>query len=263
MGAEVVMGRFPELSSMGRTVRWGVPPWTGPQAWTYEVRNVLDEPVGTIACSLDVTEAALWLTCSRQQSAYEADTGLGVYYGDDLKEELTAHWLRSNLRLWQVDRERELGPGWRTLTVAPRKTSVGISLTPLEGETRGLALLVPEQMLRVAGRTLPLGPDRARPATVLEPGEWPWRLSALPFQGFYSAQVVLIDYALPKGGDPALTRVSVVVSGSEPIATPAGTFVAWRVEVGPDHVAWYDAESPHTLVALEDGIEKWVLVSVE
>jgi membrane protease YdiL (CAAX protease family) len=263
MGAEVVMGRFPELSSMGRPVQWALPPWNGPQAWTYEVRNVLDEPVGTIECTLDTQEESLWLTCSREQSAYEADTGRGVYYGGDLQEDLSAHWLRDSLRLWQVERQRQVNSGWRSVTIAPRKTSVDISLTPQEGEKQGFALRVPDRVLHIAGRTLSLGPDRTRIATLLEPGEWPWRFSALPFQGFYSAQAVLIDYDPPQGGDPALTRVSVVVYGSEPIATPAGTFIAWRVEVGPDHVAWYDAQEPHTLVALEDGMEKWVLVSVE
>jgi len=55
----------------------------------------------------------------------------------------------------------------------------------------------------------------------------------------------------------------VLVYGSELVSTPAGTFVAWRVEVGEERVAWYDVESPHTLVKLENGIETWVLVSSE
>jgi hypothetical protein len=98
---------------------------------------------------------------------------------------------------------------------------------------------------------------------VIECGEWPWRFSALPFQGVYSEQAILLDPDPPESSDPTLTRASVVVYGSEPLSTPAGTFIAWRVEVGPDHVAWYDAKAPHTLVALEDGIEKWVLTSAE
>jgi hypothetical protein len=98
---------------------------------------------------------------------------------------------------------------------------------------------------------------------VVERSEWPWRFCALPFQGFYSAQAALLDPDPPGGGDPTLTLTSVVVYGSEPVATPAGSFIAWRVEVGPDHVAWYDTEAPHVLVAWEDGMEKWVLTSVE
>ena len=124
-------------------------------------------------------------------------------------------------------------------------------------------LLLAEDYLLLSAGLMSLLPGRSRPPTLIERAEWPWRFSALPFQAVYSAQAVLLDPDPPEGGDPTLSRTTVVVYGADPVSTPAGAFVAWRVEVGPDHVAWYDAEEPHTLVALEDGIEKWVLVSVE
>ena len=55
----------------------------------------------------------------------------------------------------------------------------------------------------------------------------------------------------------------VVVYGAEPVKTPAGTFIAWRVRVGDDLTAWYDVEHPHTLVALDNGMETWVLTSAK
>jgi hypothetical protein len=256
MGAELVMGRFPELLSMGRPVQFRAAPWSGPRTWRYEVRNVLDETVGTIECSLDPGSSEYTLTCSRRQSAYEADTGHGVYYDGDVDERMSVEWRRSTLRLLAVDRQREQASPWRSFSAAPLEDAVEVTLAAQEGPPRTLRLALPEP----ARARLP---QRARPATVIERGEWPWRFSALPFQGFYSAQAALIEPDPPEGSDPTLTSVPVVVYGAEPIETPAGTFVAWRVEVGEKAVAWYDAQAPHTLVAMEDWTENWVLTSVE
>jgi len=267
MASEVAMGRFPELLSMGRPVQWAVAPWaadlsSGPRTWRYEVRNALGKTVGTIECALEAQPSVYRLACSRQQSAYEADTGHGVYYGSDVDENLAAEWQRSDLRLQSVERQREKGDGgWQSISARTVGTAVDVALRPQEGVPSLLRLPLPEPST-TAG-LMSLLPGRSRPPTLIERAEWPWRFSALPFQAVYSAQAVLLDPDPPEGGDPTLSRTTVVVYGADPVSTPAGAFVAWRVEVGPDHVAWYDAEEPHTLVALEDGIEKWVLVSVE
>jgi hypothetical protein len=100
----------------------------------------------------------------------------------------------------------------------------------------------------------------------LESGEWPWRFSALPFDVFYSAQATMVDpEAWREAGDngPTASPTHVVVYGAEPIKTPAGTFIAWQVRVGDDWMAWYDVERPHALVALDNGVETWVLMSAE
>jgi hypothetical protein len=256
IGAEVVMGRFPELLSMGRPVRWTAAPWEGRRTWTYEVRNVLDETVGTVECLLEPQETAYSLTCHRQQSAYEADTGSGVYYGGEVDERVTAHWGRADLRLQRVDRERGQEGSWRSFSAVPEGSAVSATLGPQEGPPRALHLPLPAP----SGALLP---GRTRPLTVIEGSEWPWRFMALPFQGVYSAQAALLDPDPTEGDDPTLSSTTVLVYGSEPVYTPAGTFVAWRVEVGEERVAWYDAEAPHTLVKLENWIEDWVLVSVE
>jgi hypothetical protein len=54
----------------------------------------------------------------------------------------------------------------------------------------------------------------------------------------------------------------VVVQGGEPIATPAGNYLAWRVEVG-EQTAWYDVEPPHTLLRYDDGQSIYLLTGVE
>jgi hypothetical protein len=266
MGTEFVMGRLPELLAMGRTVRFAAAPWNGPQTWRYEVRSLQDETMGTIECTLAPQEAIQSLAC-RRQSAYPADTNPGALVGN-LDERLTAQWQRSDMRLQIVERQRQPAFGWRTFSAAPLGDAVSASWTTPDGRSRMLRLSLPEPALSTPLGELPLSgrtPSRTRlrPLTVIERGEWPWRFSALPFQGVYSAQAALLDPDPPEGDDPTLTRTSIVVYGSEPIATPAGTYIAWRVEVGSDQIAWYDTEEPHALVALEDKTERWVLTSLE
>jgi len=266
MGAELVMGRFPELLSMGRAVRFAAAPWGDPQTLRYEVRNLQGETMGTIECTLTPKETVHNLAC-RRRSAYQTEADQRTLLGN-LDERLTAQWRRSDLRLQSVERQRQPAFGWQSFSAAPLSDSVRASWTTPEGRSRTLQLPLPDPALSTPLGDLPLSgrsPSMTtlQPLTVIERGEWPWRFSALPFQGIYSAQAALLDPDPPAGDEPTLTRASIVVYGSEPVATPAGTFIAWRVEVGPDHVAWYDAEEPHTLVALEDGNERWVLTSIE
>ena len=51
---------------------------------------------------------------------------------------------------------------------------------------------------------------------------------------------------------------ALVVTGEEMLATPAGNFLVWRVELG-DEIAWYTQEAPHTLVQYDNGFVTYVL----
>jgi hypothetical protein len=265
----VVLGRSPELLAMGRPVQWAAPPWElarGPEGWRYAVRDAQGGTVGAIECALEAQASTYRLACSRQQSVSERDAASGVDDGQDVVESLIAEWRRGSLELASVDRQRETSTGWHGYSAVPLGQEFRITLVEGEGLTRMLRLPVPEPAPSPLLGGLPL-PGRARllamrqPPTVVEADEWPWRFSALPFQAYYGAQVAVLDPDPPEGGDPTLVRTFAAIRGAEPVSTPAGTFVAWRVEVGPDRVAWYDAEEPHTLVAYEDGSERWVLTS--
>jgi membrane protease YdiL (CAAX protease family) len=275
ISAEAVIGRAPELLALGRPVRWSDAPWDGPRTWAYEIQvspeaGSLDEPVGQARCSLSPEGETWMLACNRQQSAYEVDTDRGPYRGNDVEERLEARWRAGDLGLLSAERHTQVGtPEGETLVIesltVPDGDAVTVTLrrpaAPPRGspETVHLAVEQPSGLLRTGPVVAP---------AVLESGEWPWRLSALPFEGVYSARVALVrPYSLREGNDdvdgPQLESTAVVVAGAEPIKTPAGATIAWRVQVGDDWVAWYDAEAPHTLVALDNGVERWVLTSVE
>jgi membrane protease YdiL (CAAX protease family) len=268
VGLEALMGRFPDLLSQGRPVRWSFPPWDTPQAWTYEIRNtqaIAKEPVGRAQCTLSLQNDAYLLKCSRQQSAYEADTGSGVYWGRDVDEQFTARWQRPGLRLSSVER--------RTQVVDTDGKSRSFEAAVVQGQdavevvSRWEGNVQQEASFPLAPFSSPQWPDRTLHPVVLEASEWPWRLSALPFGVFYSAEAILVDpeafapYDEEKG--PGANPTHVVVYGAEPVKTPAGTFIAWHVRLGDDLTAWYDVERPHTLVTMDNGTETWVLTSIE
>jgi len=273
ISAEAIIGRAPELLSMGRPVSWSAAPWDGPRTWTYEIRHAKGGPVGQARCSLTPEGQTFVLTCDRQQSAYELETDQGPYRSGDLEERLEARWRAGDLGLLSAERQVQVDtPGGEavrieTLTV-PDGDAVAVTLRQSGDRAGGPGGGAPKTVsLAVEEPATLLWPAPRGEPTVLESGEWPWRLSALPFSGFYSAQATLVDPGAFSEGieerGPAAERTHVVVYGAEPIKTPAKATIAWRVQVGDDRVAWYESEPPYTLVALDNGVERWVLTSVE
>jgi len=123
----------------------------------------------------------------------------------------------------------------------------------------------------------PLAPDRHEDPDDPRPGapptligyEWAWRLQTLPFRLPYGAPVTVIQ----SDTQGMLHRVDgfVQVQGGEPVWTPSGNHITWKVRLTWDalngdpqsQTAWYDAQAPHTLVRLDDGAVSYVLATVE
>ena len=100
------------------------------------------------------------------------------------------------------------------------------------------------------------------PNYALLPGEWPWRLMALPFDIGLGQRA---SFIWPSRWQPetetnglAVEETAVIVLGAEPVATPAGHFIAWRVKFG-SWTAWYDVNTPHTLLRYDAGFAVYVL----
>jgi membrane protease YdiL (CAAX protease family) len=269
ISAEAVIGRAPELLALGRPVRWSAAPWDGPRTWTYEIQvspeaEAQSDPLGQARCSLTPQGETWVLACERQRAAYELDTDQGPYRSGDVEERLEARWRASDLALLSAERHARVGtPEGGTVTIesltVPDRDAVAVTLRQ-DGASPEIVQLALEQ---------PASSPWLRPVgapTVLESAEWPWRFSALPFEGVYSARVSVVhpyrlEEASSDAGGPRLEPTSVVIAGAEPMKTPAGAYIAWRVQVGDDWVAWYDSESPYTLLSLDNGAERWVLTS--
>lgn len=244
-GIEFVAGRFPQILARGPLQVRPASGWEAGEQWRYELRNILEEPVGQAQCSLAPEAGGYLLDCTVEQQAFEARQGQSFYKSGAYTLRQTARWDRASLDL---------------LGVEGSQTGDGSDLSwQLVREGPGLSLAVTED-----GRPL----ERlALPAGALFAGEWPWRLQGIPFSLSYSRRATL---AWPlRWSQAAQTSLPlaeeglVVVVGAEPLGTPAGRFIAWRVNIG-DRTAWYDAQTPHRLLRFDDGdVISYRLVSIE
>ena len=115
--------------------------------------------------------------------------------------------------------------------------------------------------------------------------EWAWRLSALPFRLPFGASVNVVQ--ADAQGAPHLYNGFLHVQGAEPVWTPSGNYISWKVNLtwneacpvetaGPARIcregeqkrmqtAWYDAQAPHTLVRFDSGhgAVSYILTAIE
>ena len=238
-GLEFITGRFPEALAAS-SVNFSPPPWTGSSQWTYELQNILDEPVGEANCKVTPGTTDFQLACSLHQEAFKAQKGKSLFQTDAYNEQISAIWQKDNLDLTKAD-------------AAQAGSSFGYAYTLRQVEN-GLILSVKARSS--SAETLSL------PANALLEGEWPWRLSALDFNLGMSWKATLAWpnrwSAQDQRNVPTAQDIVLTVQGAEPIATPAGNFIAWKVKVG-NQTAWYDADFPHTLLRYDNGLVSYLL----
>ena len=235
---EVVLGRFPQaLASEGLHLQ--APDWSLPATWKYQLRNVLDEQVGDATCTLTEEPEVYELDCTVNQQAYQARQGKSLYQSDAFQSRSQIRWDRNTLLLSRASMEQE-----------------GDTLNEqvnVEQTANGLVLTVQQNSQKR---------DLSLPSDALISGEWPWRVSGIPFQVSYIRKVTL---AWPLRWSPEQNRnlplnenLALVVSGGEPLSVPAGNFIAWKV-ILDDETAWYDTQPPHVLLRYDNGFQNFVL----
>ncbi|MBN2393618.1 MAG: CPBP family intramembrane metalloprotease [Anaerolineae bacterium] len=255
---EVLVGRFPEMLAVEKLALQPPSAWNAPAQWHYVIQTGLNETVGEANCDLAPQTNSVTLTCQVQQNAFEADLPINLpknFEGISLPEysatgaafESAEHitWAKTDLSVQSMESRRESETAQLTLT----------QTTTDDGAT-----------LRVEGngeiQTTML------PSGAFLDSDWPWRLSALPFDLAYGSTqpLVLVD----RQGYVNIVDAFIVVASSEPAWTPAGNFVTWRVTVtytldGKEKTlsAWYDVDAPHTLVRYDNGEVSLLLDKVE
>ena len=241
-GSEFMLGRFPQVFALNPVVLSRAP-WQTPVTWNYELRDVLDEAVGEAYCSLSLDQNYL-LDCQVEQKAFKARKGQSYYQTNAYNANLKARWDLSNLQLLEASGDQQ-GEGLNQ-EFNVHQAGQGIVLSTIQNNE--------------AAQTLEL------PANAFLMGEWPWRLSAMPFQIGYVGKVSLAwpsRYSQEANHSvPTLDETVVSVQGAEPLATPAGNFIAWKVTMG-DQTAWYDTKIPYTLLRYDDGMVSYILTSVK
>lgn len=240
-GLEFVYGRMPERIAT-EPLTLNALEFEQEREWEYDIRNALDESVGQAACTLTPTGADFTLHCQTEVQAFKAELPSSTFQAEAHSSQLTVQWRGDDLEpvagQYQITGS-DFSSFWRLESTASDLTLVSDAAGSLQ--------------------TLDL------PGDVLLPEEWVWRFMALPFTLGLGQQA---NYAWPalwqqetQTSVPTVEEMSVVVSRAEPVTTPAGDFIAWRVEMGR-WTAWYDVNAPHTLLQYDAGFATFMLNAV-
>lgn len=275
--AGVLIGVSPGALAFGERVDLAPAPWEEEVRWKYEIRNALDEAVGEAECFLVPEAGSLVLDCSMEQAAYEVDAPSGFFSQPAMTQRHTVRWNRQTLALVEAEIEA-------TFAVDPDQLAVeavvreGRMVVSAEGPdyVERLESCYDLSSPGAVGDRVPIeDPCDVADAFlagggVISPlmvGEWPWRLSTMPFDLLYAGEATLVwPYRSADEFEdraPAKHDIFVVVRTAEQVSTPAGEFVTWRTTVGDRYTAWYTVDPPHTLVAYDDDVVTWLLTDVK
>jgi len=234
--AELIIGLFPGTLAV-ENLNLQPAPWYQPVELVYDIRSNTDELLGKAECQINPTADSVELFCQAETHAgqpEQGDSGLG---SAAFRWTQSAVWDGARMQLQLLEGHYETG-----------------------NETASVRAELGEGELRVQND--PIGTSmqsREFSANGLINGEWPWRLSALSFEDTYSVRGSLLQPYLPDGDQAADNAIVIVVQGGEPLATPVGNYIAWRVEIG-EQTAWYDVQAPHHLLQYDDGPHTYTLV---
>ncbi len=251
---EYIVGRHPERLAEAQVELDAPAAWDTPTRWRYEIRNMLDEPIGEATCELTPAPTHFDLACRAAYDAFDIAADLPV-----------------DLSAWDIDLSRfDLAltgeaTAWHQQA---RWSRPDLQLEALEGgyqvgEERATYSLASGE-LRIGGRVV----SDTVASEALFAREWPWRMTALPFEIAYGARHPLLS--VTSEGEYQSRARYVMVRDGEPVWTVDENVLAWRVTVAEEGAAdgasalsaWYDAEPPHTLVRYDDGAVTYVLEEI-
>lgn len=256
--AEILVGRFPEKLAVEELALETPPAWDVPTQWRYVIQGGLNQTVGKADCDLIPQTDDLTLTCRISQDAFEAD--LPIDFPKSFEGFTLPGYSLSGAAFESVERIIWAKADLAVQALDGTRASENTSLTLTRATTPNGATLQVDRNGETQTTPLPSG--------AFLDGEWPWRLSALPFAIAYGSTqpFVLVN----RQGNIHIVDAFIVVAGSEPTWTPAGNFVTWKVTVtytldGEEMTlsAWYDVDTPHTLVRFDNGEVSYLLEEVE
>jgi membrane protease YdiL (CAAX protease family) len=233
------------------TLQYDAAPWTRPAVWEYQIRNIIDQPVGTQTCTLSPSETFVDLACTGAHQAYQVEYHGGTFMGGAGQSHTDFRWDRQTLGLVASGTVFQWDAGPQPARSGVTRQGEQLVLTGTDAQNQPHQLTLPGKFLL--------------------DGEWPYRLSGLAFGRFKNGTTVIAwpsHYVGQIKSDRPLTHpAGITVRGPEKVSVPAGDFQAYRVELSitgtnERQTAWYDVNEPHTLVKYDNSFETYLLISI-
>jgi len=240
--AELVVGKYPQLLAMGQKVVLMNPGWQQPMELDYRLVHKGGDPVGQANCQVAPVDDEYQLSCVINQESFEYKTGQSLWTGEAYEDKLVAAWSAEDMQLKSLERVRSNSAGTNQAEVIPQDGQMELNI--LENDT-------PTGSLSFEADTLIID-------------EWPWRLMGMPFNAGLARQASVIwpsQYDASLGINTITQKDEVVVvRGLDTVTVPAGTYFAWKVELGDRQAAWYELDAPHRLLKWDNGYVVFELV---
>ena len=263
IGVEWVYSRSPQgpnsLQSSGPALQVSASPWTGPQTWRYEIRNVADAVVGEGECRLTLEGDEMEISCTSTVEAYEVKRNQSTYASAGGSRVDVLRWSAVNGRLISGSSTLDLIDGYGSrVDFRPGDGSIEIR-HQVKGEAeKRLDLPFSETALSSQPDFL-LAADNT----------WPWQLAGLldaprdPGQREAGAVLRFNPYtwnSRTQSTGPLAEPRQIEVADSVEVEVPRGKFTATSVSNGDRETAWYAIlDGTLTVVQYFNGIETWIL----
>ena len=252
IGYEFATARFPE--QFQDPVTLGAAQLENAAEWSYEIRNVANDPVAEVHCRLEPEGDTIILHWNSVHQAYDVQVPRGRYMGGNITKEEKVSFKRADGQPLQgtLIGEFDWGSSETQWEFDGRQFFIHYANSQWPDESFELAL------------------EGNSKSLVLESTSWPWILRSLPFASNYVGSAYYFKpytwRQATQDNGPVLERVVVSVTGPETLGTSTGSLQAWKVTVGcPPQVgletAWYSVDAPHVLLQHHNGFETMVLAT--
>lgn len=263
IGAEWIYSRTSQavagLQVIGYALQVGKSPWSDPQTWRYEIRNVADDVVGEGECRLLPEENETQLTCTSTVQAYEVKQNQSTYVSSGGTRVDVLRWKPVNGEFISGSSTLELQDGFGS--------QVDFELGSDRIEVHFQQKDQPEERLDLQFSQTALS---TVPNMIVTPDyTWPWQLAGLyaqaPDTGNKMSGDVLRFHPYTwnnatRSQGPLAEPHPVEITAAEVLQTPAGQYTAKAVKRGDHDAVWYAAVNDTvTVVKYFNGIETWYL----
>ncbi len=252
-GADFLQARAPAIISNPLQVNSAV--WQQELTLRYEIKNIIDQPVGTGECQLRPGTGAVEVTCQSTTSAYEVQNAGGTWINAGGLRTDVLRWQASDGRLLEGRTSLNLRDGQFRAETSWVAQETGVRITYQENDQPG-------QEFFLLWNDFP----RASEGSLLVVVDFllPWQLAGMDLRAEVNGMVARFSpYAWrerSRDSGPIAEALSIIPAGWEELRITSGTINTRVVTVGERQTIWYALDGPPVPVRFFNGMETWTLI---